>query len=91
MATNAKNSDFITRARQAATAVLAALAQLDGIRQEWDSLYNATIDAAKDFEPSTAGTNAEVDMSDITAIMTTQEALKGLMDKGHRTNLLKAR
>lgn len=80
----AKNSDFITRARQAASAVLAALDTLDGIRLEWDSLYN-TIITADDFD----GTNAEIDLATLTAEMTTQAALDGLMDAGHRTNLLK--
>jgi hypothetical protein len=89
---NAKNSDFITRARQAAAGVLDALAKLDGIRLEWDSLYNAVI-TADDFEPAAdkAGTNAEIDLAVLTAEMTTQAALDGLMDAGHRTNLLKVK
>ena len=83
---NAKNSDFITRARQAASAVLAALDTLDGIRLEWDSLYNAVI-TADDFD----GTNAEIDLTILTAEMTTQAALDALMDAGNRTNLLKVK
>ena len=81
-----KNSDFITRARQAAAGVLDALAKLDGMRQEWDSLYNATV-AAKDFD----GTNAEIAPEELTAMFTTQAAFKKLMDEGHRTNLLKVK
>jgi len=86
---NAKNSDFITRARQAATEVLAALAKLDGIRLEWDSLYNATI-SADDFDAS-AGSNSQIDLTILTAEMTTQAAIDQLMDAGHRTNLLKVK
>ena len=86
MATNAKNSDFITRARQAATGVLAALEKLDGIRLEWDSLYNSII-TAEDFD----GTNSEIDLTILTAEMTTQAAIDSLMDSGHRTNLLKVK
>ena len=86
MANNAKNSDFITRARQAASDVLTALAKLDNIRLEWDSLYNAEI-SAEDFD----GTNAEIDLAILTAEMTTQAAIDTLMDAGHRTNLLEVR
>lgn len=86
MTANAKNSDFITRSRQASAAVLSALATLDGIRLEWDSLYNATI-TADDF----AGENAVITLTDLTALMTSQAALDSLMDAGHRTNLLKVK
>mgnify|MGYP001470646739 CR=1 FL=1 len=89
---NAKNSDFITRARQAATGVLKALETLDGIRLEWDSLYNSILTSA-DFEPGAdnAGTNSEIDLTILTAEMTTQAALDSLMDSGHRTNMLKVK
>jgi len=86
MAENAKNSDFITRARQAAAQVLSALETLDGIRLEWDSLFNATV-TADDF----TGTNAEITLADLTAEMTTQASLDTLMDAGNRTNLLKVK
>ena len=86
MAANAKNSDFITRSRQAASQVLSALAVLDGIRLEWDSLYNSVV-TADDF----IGTNAEINLTILTAEMTSQAALDSLMDSGHRTNLLKVR
>jgi len=61
MALNAKNSDFITRARQAAAKVLEALAVLDGLRLEWDSLFNSTI-TADDFGAD-AGTNAQITLA----------------------------
>jgi len=83
---NAKNSDFITRSRQAAAEVLQALSKLDGIRLEWDTLYNATI-TAEDFD----GTNSEITLTDLTAEMTSQAAIDSLMDAGHRTNLLKVK
>ena len=86
---NAKNSDFITRSRQAAAKVLEALALLDGIRLEWDTLYNATI-TAEDFGAE-AGTNGEITLTDLTAEMTSQAAIDSLMDSGHRTNLLKVK
>ena len=86
MANNAKNSDFITRARQAASNLLTALAILDNVRLEWDSLYNAVI-TAEDFD----GTNSEIDLTILTAEMTTQAAIDTLLDAGHRTNLLKVR
>lgn len=85
MANNAKNSDFITRTRNAASDVLESLSKLDGLRLEWDSLYNSII-TEEDFD----GTNSEVDLTVITAVMTTQAAIDSLMDSGHRTNLLKA-
>lgn len=85
MAVNPKNSDFITRARQAAAQVLMALSVLDGIRLEYDSLFNATL-TDDDFvgqEP--------VVKADIIAEMTTQAALDSVMDSGNRTNLLKVK
>ena len=85
----AKNSDFITRSRQAAAEVLQALSKLDGIRLEWDTLYNATI-TATDFGAE-AGTNGEITLTDLTALMTTQAAIDSLMDAGNRTNLLKVK
>lgn len=84
MAANSKNSDFITRSRQAAKAVLDALETLDGVRLEWDSLYNATVT-----EDDFAGENAVITLADLQGEMTTQGALDTLMDAGHRTNLLK--
>lgn len=84
MAANSKNSDFITRSRQAAKAVLEALKTLDDLRLQWDSLYNSTV-TADDFD----GSNAVISLADITAEFTTQAAIDGLMDAGHRTNLLK--
>lgn len=81
MAANSKN---ITRSRIAAKAVLDALKTLDGLRLEWDSLYNSTV-TADDFD----GTNAVITLTDLTAEFTTQAAIDTLMDSGHRTNLLK--
>ena len=86
---NAKNSDFITRSRQAATGLLESISKLNLLREEWDSLYNATISAA-DFGEG-AGTNGEITLTDLTALMTTQAALDTLMDAGHRTNILKVK
>jgi len=86
MAANAKNSDFITRARQASAQVLAALQVLDNIRLEWDSLYNSTL-TADDF----AGENSVIALADVIAEMTTQGEIDDLMDTGHRTNLLKVK
>jgi hypothetical protein len=83
---NAKNSDFITRVRQAVAELLAAIAKLDALRLEWDSLYNVTV-TEKEFD----GTNAEITIAELSAVFNTQAAIKAEMDKGHRTNLLKAK
>ena len=83
---NAKDSDFITRSRNTASKVLVALAELDGLRLEWDTLFNTTV-TAEDFD----GSNADITLADVTSLMTTQGAIDTLLDAGHRTNLLKVK
>jgi hypothetical protein len=84
----ARPSDFITQVRQEVTTLLETINHLDGLRLEWDGLdYGNTLELS-DFE----GTNSEVDTSEIAAaIGTTLDALNGLLNTGHRSNLLKVR
>lgn len=82
-------SDFVSEVRQMSTILLQTMNGLDALRREWDGmdLGNTLTD-----EGAFEGENSDVDVSDISAVIgTTLDALNGLLNAGHRTNLLSVR
>lgn len=99
MPTKSTRSDFITRTRQQATALLKAVDDLAELRRQWDRGMNAwLIDAtgsdpdAENYEANDfAGDNRGLMKADITAVFTTLAAIEDVLAQGHGTNLEEVR
>jgi len=99
MPTQSTRSDFVTRTRQQATALIEAVDELAELKRQWDRGMNTwLVDAtgsdpgAEDYEPNDfAGTHEGLMKSDITAVFTTLAALEVALAQGHGTNLEKVR
>lgn len=99
MSTAGTRSDFVTRARQEARALLTAIDNLSELRRQWDRGMNAWLvdasgsdSAAEGYAPGDfMGSNAGLMKADIAAVFTTLEAFETLLAAGHGTNLEKVR
>lgn len=79
----ALDSDWITRYRGATTSWLSALNQLLALRQQYDALdYGATL-TPEDFAPP----NDDITLAQLTAAVSSVEAIDGFVHTGHATNL----
>ena len=87
MATQAQMSDHVSRVRQASAQILDAVAALDALRKEWDY---ANIGGALPNDLTALG-HAELTSTDIANAYSTATALRGLLDAGHGTNLMKVK
>jgi len=84
MANIARQSGFVTEARQAARQLWQAHQTLEKLQAEWDALdYGTTLT-----EEAFGGENAPVTAADVSAVVfATANAIRGLLDTGHATNL----
>lgn len=83
-----RRSDFITEVRDEATNILNAVDNLQALRREWTALDYANTLEVSDFE----GANEDATVAEVSAVVgTTLDALQGLLDAGHATNLNKIR
>lgn len=79
----ASNPDFISRYRQEATTFLHALDALMAARRQWDALDLGNQLTEEDF----AGANADLTVAELTAAVSSMEAINGFVAAGHATNL----
>jgi hypothetical protein len=79
----ASNPDFISRYRSEVTAFIHALNALQAERQQWDALDLGNSLTAEDF----AGSNADLTVAEMTAAVSSVEAISGFVAAGHATNL----
>jgi hypothetical protein len=79
----ANNSDFISRYRSHTTTFLHALDALMAARRQWDALDLGNTLTEEDF----AGANADVTVAELTAAVSSVEAINGFVATGHATNL----
>ena len=79
----ANNSDFISRYRTETTAFLRALDALMAARRQWDALDLGNTLTEEDF----VGANADLTVAELTAAVSSVEAINGFVAAGHATNL----
>lgn len=79
----ANNSDFISRYRVETTTFLHALDALMAARRQWDALDLGNSLTGDDF----AGANADLTVGELTAAVSSVEAINGFIASGHATNL----
>lgn len=79
----ANNSDFISRYRADTTAFLRALDALVAARRQWDALDLGNSLTEEDF----AGVNADLTVAELTAAVSSVDAINGFVAAGHATNL----
>lgn len=84
-----RSKQFVSDTRQASIDLIASIDRMRALRREWDALgYSGTLDAAGVF----TGDNADVTEPDIAAVIgTTLDAIDGLLQTGHYTNLYRLR
>lgn len=80
----ARESDFITEARQAARDLWAAILKLEALQSEFNALdYGTTL-------PDGVGENEGINKAQIGAVVfDTANAMRGVLDAGHATNVAK--
>jgi hypothetical protein len=79
----ASNPDFISRYRQDTTAFLRALDALMAARRQWDALDLGNTLTEEDF----AGANADLTVAELTAAVSSVDAINAFVAAGHATNL----
>jgi hypothetical protein len=82
----ARQSGFVTEARQAARQFWQAHQTLEKLQAEWNALdYGTTLE-----EAAFGGENAPLSAADVGAVVfATADAVRGLLGAGHATNLAK--
>lgn len=81
-----RNQDYITEARAAANKVLDGILALEALQTEWNALdYGTTLQDGE-------GINVGCTVAEVGAVVfDTANALRGLLDAGHATNLARLR
>lgn len=79
----ANPSDFVSRYRTEVTTFLRALDTLMAARRQWDALDYGTTLPPEAFE----GANSDLDLAELTAAVSSVEAINGFVAAGHATNL----
>lgn len=79
----ASNPDFISRYRIDVSAFLHALDALMAARRQWDATDLGNTLTEEDF----AGANADLTVAELTAAVSSVEAINGFVAAGHATNL----
>ena len=84
MANVARQSGFVTEARQATRELWLALQKLEAMQREWNALdYSNTLT-----EAAFGGENAPVTAQNVSdVIFTTTNAIRAVLDAGNGTNL----
>lgn len=79
----ANDAEWITRYRQTVTSYLQVQNTLNALRAQWDALDYGNTLTAEDF----AGANQDITLADLTAAVSSVEAIDTFVSAGHTTNL----
>jgi hypothetical protein len=83
---SSRKSVYITEVRELSRDLWRALNELEALQKEWNALDYSNVLRADAFE----GNNSDLQASEVGAVVfDTVNALRGVLDQGHATNLAK--